>query len=136
MLRAQKTKRLRSHLMSVHRGSCHCGAVEFEVEGELDAGFMCDCSLCKRKNAIMARLPKQKFRLMKGAGDASTYQWNTKIAKHYFCKDCGIYKHHKPRTVPDMMGVNLGCIDSIDARAVPIKMGEGSKLSGGRAAAG
>ena len=118
--------------MSVHKGSCHCGAVEFEVEGELDSGFICDCSLCKRKNAIMYRIPKEQFRLLKGEHDLTMYQWNTKIAKHYFCKHCGIYTHHQPRTLPDMMGVNLGCIDDIDARALPIKLGEGSKLSGGR----
>jgi hypothetical protein len=120
--------------MPVHKGSCHCGAVQFEVEGELDAGFICDCSLCRRKNAIMVRLPKEQFRLLKGEGDLTMYQWNTKIAKHYFCKHCGIYTHHQPRTAPDMMGVNLGCIDEIDARALPIKVGEGSKLSGGRGA--
>jgi hypothetical protein len=118
--------------MSVHKGSCHCGAVEFEVEGAFDTGFICDCSLCRRKGAIMARLPQGQFRLTKGEGDLTTYQWNTKIAKHYFCKHCGIYTHHQPRTAPDMMGVNLGCIDGLDARALPLKVGEGSKLSGGR----
>jgi hypothetical protein len=118
--------------MPVHKGSCHCGAVQFEIDADLDAGLICDCSLCRRKNAIMLRVPKEKFRLLKGEGDLTTYQWNTRIAKHYFCKHCGIYTHHQPRTVPDMMGINLGCIDEIDARALPIKVGEGSKLSGGR----
>jgi len=56
--------------------------VEFGIEGERDAGLMCDCSLCKRKKAIMARVPKGTFRLVKGAGDVSSYQWNSKIAKH------------------------------------------------------
>jgi hypothetical protein len=120
--------------MPVHKGSCHCGAIQFEVEGELNSGFICDCSLCRRKGAIMTRLPKEQFRLLKGEGDLTTYEWNTRIAKHYFCKHCGIYTHHQPRTVPDMMGVNLGCIDEIDARALPIQKGEGSKLSGGRGA--
>jgi hypothetical protein len=118
--------------MTVHQGSCHCGKVQFEIEGEIDSGFLCDCSLCRRKNAIMVRVPKAQFRLLKGEGDLGLYQWNTKIAKHYFCKHCGIYTHHQPRTVPDMMGINLGCIDDIDPRALPFKIGEGSKLSGGR----
>jgi hypothetical protein len=51
--------------MTTHKGSCHCGAVEFEVEGELNSGFICDCSLCKRKGAIMTRLPKEQFRLLR-----------------------------------------------------------------------
>jgi hypothetical protein len=118
--------------MSVHKGSCHCGAVEFEVEGELSVGFMCDCSLCRRKNAIMFRMPKEQFRLLKGEDALSLYQWNTKIAKHYFCKHCGIYTHHQPRTKPDWIGINMGCIEDIDARALPTEIGQGSKLSGGR----
>ena len=86
--------------MAVHKGSCHCNAVQFEIEGALSSGFICDCSLCKRKNAIMYRVPKEQFRLTKGENALSMYQWNTKIAKHYFCKHCGIYTHHQPRTVP------------------------------------
>ncbi|HMI97790.1 MAG TPA: GFA family protein [Micropepsaceae bacterium] len=118
--------------MAVHIGSCHCGAVEFEIHSDLTSVLICDCSLCKRKNAIMTRVPKEEFRLLKGEGDLALYQWNTKIAKHYFCKHCGIYTHHQPRTAPDMIGVNLGCIDTIDARALPVQKAEGSKLSGGR----
>ena len=118
--------------MSVYRGSCHCGAVEFEAQGELDTGYMCDCSLCRRKNAIMARIPKENFKLLKGEGALSLYQWNTGVAKHYFCRHCGIYTHHQPRTAPELIGVNLGCIDALEARKLPIKIGEGSKLSGGR----
>ena len=118
--------------MTVHRGSCHCGAVEFEVEGDLSSGFMCDCSLCRRKNAIMVRVPKEQFRLLKGEDALLLYHWNTRIAKHYFCKHCGIYTHHQPRTRADMVGVNLGCIDTIDASKIPVERLEGSKLSGGR----
>ena len=118
--------------MTIHQGSCHCNAVQFEVEGELSSGLQCDCSLCRRKNAIMYLVPKEQFQLLKGESELMLYQWNTNIAKHYFCKHCGIYTHHQPRTKPDMIGVNLGCVDMIDARELPIKKGEGSKLSGGR----
>jgi len=118
--------------MAVHKGSCHCGAVEFEVDGDLASGVQCDCSLCKRKNAIMFRGPADKFRLIKGEDALSLYQWNTHVAKHYFCKHCGIYTHHRPRTRPDMIAVNMGCIDEVDARALPVERLEGSKLSGGR----
>ena len=118
--------------MSVHKGSCHCGAVEFEIEGDLSSGLICDCSLCRRKNAIMFRMPKEQFRLIKGEDALSLYQWNTRVAKHYFCKHCGIYTHHQPRTKPDWIGVNMGCIEDIDARSLPIEIGKGSTLSGGR----
>ena len=118
--------------MTVHKGSCHCGAVEFEVEGDLTSGVQCDCSLCKRKNAIMFRGPAENFRLTKGEGALTMYQWNTKVAKHYFCKHCGIYTHHQPRTRPDFIGVNIGCIDDIDTTTLKIDRVEGSKLSGTR----
>lgn len=120
--------------MSVYRGSCHCGAVEFEVEGELVSGAQCDCSLCRRRNAIMFRVPMERFRLLKGEEALSLYQWNTRVAKHYFCRHCGIYTHHQPRTRPDMIAVNAGCIEDVDVRALPIEQLAGSKLSGGRGA--
>jgi hypothetical protein len=118
--------------MSVYKGSCHCGAVEFEVDADLASGVQCDCSLCKRKNAIMLRVPAEKFRLARGQDALSLYQWNTRVAKHYFCKHCGIYTHHQPRTRPDMIAVNMGCIDDVDTRTLKVERVEGSKLSGGR----
>jgi len=120
--------------MTAHKGSCHCGAVEFEVDGDVASGVQCDCSLCKRRNAIMLLVPAENFRLVKGEDALTLYQWNTRVAKHYFCKHCGIYTHHQPRTRPGMVGVNMGCLDEVDTRAVEIKRAEGSKLSGGREA--
>ncbi len=118
--------------LSIHKGSCHCGKVEFEVESDLSGAIQCDCSLCRRKNAIMVRVPKDAFRLLKGMEALSLYQWNTGLAKHYFCKHCGIYTHHQPRTKQDMIGINVGCIDEIDPRGLSVTVAEGSKLSGGR----
>ena len=118
--------------MAIHKGSCHCNSVAFEVDGDLSSGVQCDCSLCKRKNAIMLRIPAEKFRLLKGEDALTLYQWNTRVAKHYFCKHCGIYTHHQPRSRPDMIGVNMGCIDALDAAALPVERLQGSKLSGGR----
>jgi hypothetical protein len=116
--------------MAVHKGSCHCGEIVFEIEAELSSGIVCDCSLCKRKNAIMISIPKENFTLVKGADALTLYRWNTGVARHYFCKHCGIYTHHQRRTRPELMGVNAGCIDGIDARALPVEKVEGAKLSG------
>ena len=118
--------------MTRHLGSCHCNAVEFEVETDLTTGVQCNCSLCKRKNAIMHRVPEEQFRVSKGSDALTLYQWNTRVAEHYFCKHCGIYTHHRPRTRPDSIAVNVGCIDDVNARAREITFVEGSKLSGGR----
>ena len=106
--------------MTVHKGSCHCGAVEFEVEGDFTSGFICDCSLCKRKGAIMYRVPKEQFRLVRGEDALTLYQWNTRVAHHYFCKHCGIYTHHRRRSFPNLFGYNLGCLEGVN----PFDLGE------------
>ncbi len=118
--------------MATHHGSCHCSAVQFEVDADIASGVQCDCSFCKRRNAIMLRVPMDNFRLLKGEDALSLYQWNTRAAKHYFCRHCGIYTHHQPRTRADMIGVNLGCIDDLDAATLPVERLQGSQLSGGR----
>src|SRR5438105_10739621 len=123
---------LKDIIMARHQGSCHCNTVQFELDADITYGVQCDCSICKRKNAIMLRLPADKFRLIRGEEALSLYQWNTRAAKHYFCKHCGIYTHHQPRTRADMVGVNLGCIDDVDAGKLPVERLEGSKLSGSR----
>ena len=118
--------------MTKYTGSCHCSAVQFEFDAEITSGIQCDCSLCKRRNAVMLRIPKENFHLLKGAEALSLYEWNTRMAKHYFCRHCGIYTHHQPRTRADMIGVNLGCVDDLDASKLPVERIQGSQLSGGR----
>jgi hypothetical protein len=97
-------------------GSCHCGAVRFEVDLETVPGKLrrCNCSLCRRKGAIMSIVPAERFRITRGADKLSLYQWNTRLAKHYFCSVCGIYTHHLRRLAADQYGFNIGCIDAIN----------------------
>jgi hypothetical protein len=108
--------------MEVKSGSCHCGAVVFEVE--LENGFeklrRCNCSLCSRKGAIMASVPVERLRIVQGQEKLSLYQWNTKQAKHYFCSVCGIYTHHQRRSVPTEFGFNVACIEGVN----PFSFGE------------
>ena len=97
--------------------TCHCENVELEVNIP-EAGFpklmRCNCSLCKRKGAVMSPLPKENVKLVKGQDSLKLYQYHTKVAEHYFCSECGIYTHHKMRSRPDTFGLNVGCIDDID----------------------
>ena len=111
-----------------YQGSCHCKSVEFEVESELEKIVQCNCSICIRKNAKMIMIPKENFQLTKGEKDISLYQFNTDIAKHYFCKVCGIYTHHYKRSDPNGMGVNLGCLDDIDAMEFEPIIFDGKKM--------
>ena len=96
--------------------TCHCGAVEAEInlEGELQKVLRCNCSICKRKGAIMSMVKNEDFKIIKGEDKLTLYQFHSKVAKHYFCSVCGIYTHHNPRSARAMTGFNLGCVDEVN----------------------
>jgi hypothetical protein len=95
---------------------CHCGAIEanIDVAENFEKILRCNCSLCKRKGAVMSMVKNENFKITKGEDKIKLYQFHTKIAKHYFCSVCGIYTHHNPRSNPAMTGFNLGCLDDIN----------------------
>ncbi len=102
-------------MTEIKKGTCHCRTVEFEVH--LDNGFKdirrCNCSLCRRKGSIIASVPVEKLKVTRGESNLTLYQWNTKTAKHYFCKTCGIYTHHQRRSKPTEFGFNVACIEGV-----------------------
>jgi hypothetical protein len=95
---------------------CHCEKFEAEINlpDNLEKIVKCNCSICKRKGATMSMVKNEDFKIVKGEDNLKLYQFHSKIAKHYFCSNCGIYTHHNPRSNPAMTGFNLGCIDSLD----------------------
>ena len=111
-----------------HRLSCHCGAVVLELDlpdGIVDAR-RCNCSMCRRRGAIVASVPLSGIRVVQGADALVLYQFNTHTAKHYFCKRCGIYTHHQRRSVPTEYGYNVGCLEGVD----PYELGPVRTLDG------
>ena len=96
--------------------TCHCGAVEAEVNvpDKFEKVLRCNCSVCKRKGYVMSPIGENDMKITKGEDKLTLYQFYTNTAKHYFCSICGIYTHHNPRSNPSMTGFNLGCIDEID----------------------
>ena len=118
--------------LETRKGTCHCRAVEFEVD--LENGFenvrRCNCSICSRKGAVMAGVPLERLRVTKGEDVLSLYQWNTKVAKHYFCSICGIYTHHQRRSVPTEYGFNVACIVGVDMATIgPVGASNGAAQS-------
>ena len=99
-----------------HRLSCHCGAVVLELT--LPEGIVnprrCNCSMCRRRGAIVASVPVAGIRIVQGAESLTLYQFNTRTAKHYFCSQCGIYTHHQRRSVPTEYGFNVGCLEGVN----------------------
>ena len=114
--------------MRQHKGSCHCGAVRFEITSSLAELTTCDCSLCVKKNALMVKVHESQFRLLSKAENISEYRWNTNIARHYFCKACGIYTFHRKQAAPDHYGVNIFCLDGVDPNAIPVRATEGANM--------
>ena len=105
----------------MHQGTCHCGAVKFRITADITEMTTCDCSLCSRKNALMTAVPHGALTITDGEDVLSKYEWNTKIAKHYFCSRCGIYTFHRKRALPNHYEVNVRCLDGFDAKSVPVR---------------
>jgi len=116
-------------MVSSHAGSCHCGAVTFRVDAEIAELTTCDCSLCVKKNAVMAKVPQAALAIVSGEADLTLYEWNTGRAKHYFCRRCGIYVFHRKRAAADHFGVNVFCFDGFDASAVPVRATQGANMT-------
>ena len=95
-----------------HHGGCHCGRVRFEVEGPAVLEVqLCNCSICSMNAYLHLIVPRDRFRLVRGENDLSTYTFNTGIAKHHFCATCGIKAFYVPRSNPAGISVNARCLD-------------------------
>jgi hypothetical protein len=112
-----------------YSGSCHCGAVRFEVDSDAQEMTTCDCSLCTRKNALMIKVPETGLRILAGEEMLGSYRWNTMRADHHFCMRCGIYTFHRKRADPHSFGVNVFCLDGFDISALPTRATDGIGMS-------
>jgi hypothetical protein len=110
-------------------GTCHCGAVRFRVDCAIAELTACDCSLCAMRNAVMAKVPERALTVLEGQAELTLYEWNTRRAKHYFCRRCGIYVFHRKRSAPDHFGVNAFCLQGFDPASVPLRATEGVSMT-------
>lgn len=103
--------------------TCHCGTLELRVKLKdgLKSAHRCNCSFCRRRGAIAvtAEYP-DGLEVVKGEDTLTLYTWGTGAAKHYFCKTCGIYTHHRRRSNPNEYGVNAGALEGVD----PAELGD------------
>jgi hypothetical protein len=96
----------------IHHGHCHCARVRFEVDAPARIEALeCNCSICRMTGFLHLIVPATRFRLIQGAQDLSEYTFNTGIAKHRFCRVCGIKAFYIPRSHPDGVDVNVRCLD-------------------------
>jgi len=104
--------------MPRYAGSCHCGAVRFEIDAVIDRITSCNCSVCAKKGILHLRVQPERFRLLSGDAQLGTYQFGTRTAKHHFCTVCGIHAFTRPRAAPELYTVNVRCLDDFDLESV------------------
>ena len=117
--------------MNEYSGSCHCGAIRFTFSAQnINSGLRCNCSICRRRGAVMSDffLPSSELDFADEDGLLKIYQFGTSVARHYFCSRCGIYPFHETMRMPGHYRVNLGCVEGIDAYALPCSVFDGKGL--------
>ncbi len=106
----------KTKIQQTHTASCHCGVVELLISlpRGLEKLGRCNCSICRRKGAIVAAVPVADLKVVKGSDRLTLYQFNTKTAKHYFCSNCGIHTHHQRRSNPALFSFNVACLVGVN----------------------
>jgi hypothetical protein len=110
---------------ATYEGSCHCGRIRFRATADLDNVTYCNCSMCTKKGFLHLIVPPQQFELVSGSDSLATYQFNTNVARHTFCKVCGIHPFYVPRSDPDKIDVNVRCLDGVDITALTVQFFDG-----------
>jgi hypothetical protein len=113
-----------------YTGSCHCGEVAFEVEGELTGALACNCSICSRKGSLLWFVPRDRLRVLTAEQDVATYTFNKQVIQHRFCQRCGIHPYGEG-TDPKghrIAAINIRCLEGIDLESVSIERFDGRSL--------
>ena len=112
--------------MPTYRGSCHCGAVAFEVDGELDHVVLCNCSYCSRAGYLHWNVEPKRLRLLTPPSAYHTYQFGTRTSKSHFCTTCGISPFRVPRSDPHLLDVNVRCLEGVDVASLRVQPFDGA----------
>ena len=122
-----------------YQGACHCGRVKFEVVADIDHVRVCDCSICRKRGALIFRVSEENVRILTPLSELTLYEWGTFTGKDYFCPTCGILPFRRPsaptpservRGLTPFHGwaVNARCLDGFGIEATRVIKIEGSKL--------
>ncbi|TWC34074.1 hypothetical protein FBY03_11338 [Pseudomonas sp. SJZ079] len=113
-----------------YRGSCHCGRVAFEVEGEIDGAMSCNCSMCQRKGSLLWFVPREQLKLLTPESDTATYLFNKHLIQHRFCPTCGIHPYGEGSDPKGqrMAAINIRCLEDLDLTSIPVTHFDGRAL--------
>lgn len=117
--------------MTVYAGSCHCGRIAFELEAEVGEAYDCNCSMCRRRGALLAFFPRVALDLKTPESDLATYTFNKHKLRHHHCTVCGIAPFSEgtdPRTGKAMVAVNLRCLPAVDLGKLKVVRIDGASM--------
>ena len=114
-----------------HAGSCHCGRIAFELDGEVDKAMDCNCSMCRRRGGLLAFFPREALRLSTPEADLATYTFNRHALRHHFCPSCGIAPFSEgvdPRNGAKTVAVNVRCLPDVDLDSLQVTKVDGASF--------
>lgn len=113
-----------------YKGSCHCGNIVFEVEGDLETVVACNCSICARKGALLWAVPRERLELLTSGDGVGTYTFNKHVIAHRFCQTCGIhpYAEDVDSTGDRSAYVNIRCLDGVDPKTLDVMDFDGRSM--------
>lgn len=100
-------------------GGCHCGAVRYEVDLDLNVGtFKCNCSICTKVRNWVAMVAPDGFRLLAGEQALSDYQFGVKKLHHLFCRHCGVHSFGWGEAAElggKFYAVHVNCLETVES---------------------
>jgi hypothetical protein len=111
-----------------YRGSCHCGDFQIEVTGDLVSVMECNCSICHATGFLHWIVNEEQVVVLSDPAVTTTYVWGTGVARHYFCKRCGVALLRRPMVKPDGFSVNVRCLDNTDLSSLEVEYFDGKTL--------
>ena len=111
----------------IHKGSCHCGRITFEVEGEIEQVIECNCSHCSRKGYLLWFVARRQLRLVTPEADMATYRFNKHVIDHHFCPVCGCapFGFGKDPSGKETAAINVRCLPELDRSGLKVVQVDG-----------
>ncbi|MBA2689325.1 MAG: GFA family protein [Burkholderiales bacterium] len=113
-----------------YKGSCHCGLIKYEVEGDLNQVIECNCSHCSRKGYLLWFLPRQQLQLAAPESELATYTFNKHVIEHRFCSNCGCapFGFGKDKSGAESVAINVRCLEGVDTATLEKQPFDGRSL--------
>jgi hypothetical protein len=113
-----------------YKGSCHCGRVAFEVEGEIGSALECNCSICLRKGSLLWFVPREQLKVLTPEENMGSYTFNRHAIQHRFCRNCGIHPFGEGSDPKGnaMAAINIRCLEGIDLAGISVQHFDGRSL--------